>query len=462
MIRKKSIYVAVAALFASTAFSVGSGAHVSAVAAAGENGLLPIQNGGDCVGSGGVDATTADWNWTKPTLEVSTDTGATFTSAAGNTTYGAMVCRGVGMNGSSPSYWFIVMGPGGNDDMGTNATAANILFRVTVPMKSGDSALRLMGYSRVSSFKVEPTKITAIVGASGVSKINTNPRETFFSRHSECDSAAGVDRAMGQCNFQKADRDIQGMVIQHITYTNSTPSSFQTLTQGVWIGANVSGFNLNISCGSNGNDNNGTGGGSGGNYSGNDKNDGGANAPASTAGSLEVSMSGTPHLRQDGTTNSGNLQAFVPETAARKCFGDGTDTVPLADIAKAVSVERSESTEGTTNVTAFTASAVTSPVAGLMIDVPNMTFSNPTYKVKSSLSKGSSTAAKSMKKGRSATLKSLIKPTSGAKKVKYTVSGSCSISGSKLVAKKKGTCTLKMQQTVKGKKSTKTQKITVS
>lgn len=91
-----------------------------------------------------------------------------------------------------------------------------------------------------------------------------------------------------------------------------------------------------------------------------------------------------------------------------------------------------------------------------------MTFSNPTYKVKSSLSKGSSAAAKSMKKGRSATLKSLIKPASGAKKVKYTVSGSCSISGSKLVAKKKDTCTLKMQQTVKGKKSTKTQKIMVS
>ena len=456
MNRKKSTIAAIAALFASAAFAVGPGGNVSATAAADSNGLLAIQNGGDCASSGGVDATTSDWSWTKPTLEVSTDTGATFTSAANNQTYGAMVCRGAGMNGSSPSYWFIVMSPGGNDDMGQQATAANILFRVTIPMKTGDTALRLMGYSRVSSFKIEPTKVTAIVGASGVSKVNTNPRDNFFTvRHPECNASAGVDMAMGQCSFRKADRDIQGMVIQHITYTTSTPSSFQSLTQGVWIGANVSGFNLNVDCATFGSDNNGSGGGSSsGNYSGND---GGSNMPASTStGSLEVSMSGTPHFKSDGATlNSGSLQAFVPESTARKCFGDGTDTIALTSIASAISVTRTESTEGT-STPSFTATAVTSPVAGLQIDVPTMTFSNPTYKVKSGL-----VPMKQMKKGKTATLKSILKPTTGAKNVKYSVKGSaCSIKGSSLLAKKVGTCTVTLKQTVtsrvNGKKVTKT------
>ena len=169
-------------------------------------------------------------------------------------------------------------------------------------------------------------------------------------------------------------------------------------------------------------------------------------------------MSGTPHFKSDGATlNSGNLQAFVPESAARKCFGDGTDTIALSTIATNVSVTRTESSENSGNPSSapFTATAVVSPVPGLMIDVPNMTFSNPTYKVKSKL-----VIMKLMRKGKTATLRSLLKPASGARNVKYSVKGGCAISSTKLTAKKAGTCTLTLKQTVtstiNGKRVTKT------
>ena len=446
MNRKKSTIAAVAALFASVAFAVGSGGSASA-GVAGTNGLIDIPNGQQC--GSGVDAFDSAWNWEKPLVEVSTDSGATFASAQGSTSYGAFVCRDTGQNGGAAAYWFVIMNPSsGSDDLGT--LPPGVQFRVTVPMKAGDTALRLMGYSKVMSLAISSDRAVAIVKESPVAKIDMGNGNDFFNNHPECAGlASSPGMAMSICKIRRADRDRTGTVIQHITYTSSTPSAYDLLTQGTWLGANVNGFNLNMTCGSNGSDSNGN---SGGNYNGGNNNDGGANIPTTaTSGSLEVSMSGTPHFRADGTTiNTGNLQAFVTEKAARKCLGDGTDTIALSDIARAVSVTRTESSENSgaaQNVSNFTATAVTSPVAGLQIDVPEMTFSNPTYRVKSTL-----VPTKIMKKGKTATLKSILKPTTGARNVKYSVKGSaCSIKGSTLVAKKLGTCTVTLKQTIKSK-----------
>jgi hypothetical protein len=70
---------------------------------------------------------------------------------------------------------------------------------------------------------------------------------------------------------------------------------------------------------------------------------------------------------------------------AKRCFGNSQGTSTLDEIAKALSVERVETKEGTTKPP-FTPTAVTSPVAGILITVSEITFSNPEYTIKSTLS----------------------------------------------------------------------------
>ena len=79
------------------------------------------------------------------------------------------------------------------------------------------------------------------------------------------------------------------------------------------------------------------------------------------------------------------MKVFITESVAKRCFGNSAGTSTLDEIAKAMSVERTEAKEGTTKP-AFTPTAVSSPVAGILISVAEMTFSNPEYTIKSTLS----------------------------------------------------------------------------
>lgn len=450
---------AVIALLGASIGTVAITGNNPVLAVSGTGGLISMGNGGQCNAATAIDANSANWNWTKPTLEYSTD-GTNFTSAAG-TNFGLKLCRDVGSSagGMVQAYWFIIMRADGNDDMAGMPGIENTTFRVNIPLKSGDYTTRLTGYSEVVSLSEANNVATVVTKASGLAKVNWQGLTSFLTAHPEC--AGSTEQTWNQCKITKADRDIQYMVIQHLEYSTTALTSFQQVYKGTWIGANVNGYNMNLNCGSIGSDS--SSGNNAGNYNGN--NDGGANA--SSTRSLEVSVSGTPHLRADGVTiNTGKLTAFIPGEVASKCFSDGTAT--LETIAKALSVTRTESSENggvaqnLTAGTAFTAEAVTTPVAGILIKVPTMTFSNPTYKVSSALapSSSSTTSMKSLKKGARSLLTSLIKPTSGAK-VKWSVSGGCKISGLKLLAPSKtATCKLVLKQTItkttSGKKTTST------
>ena len=388
---------AAVALVAATLLAAGpANAQVVKAASPGE-GLLTSNQ----CSSPNADANTSAWDWTKPMLEISADNGATWTSAAtysnSGTKYAAQICRNLGGAGSSVStqaYWFIIQQATGNDDMGQSVIDLGLQFKVTMPLKAGDTALRMTGYSKVVSYQPSAGSVVAIVKASPIAKVNMSGDQPFNTRHPECASVSDPN----QCKVTQADRDIVGTVIQHIEFTTTAPTAWQNLSTGVWIGANVNGYQLAMTCATKGSDSSsGTSGGSGGSYSG--SSDGGANKPSGSSGgtsststppSLSVTMSGTPHLRKDGTINKGNLQAFIPEATARACFGDGTETISLATIAQNMSVSRTESSENNGAAQdlaagAYTASAVTAPVAGLLIDVAEMTFSNPTYKVSSKL-----------------------------------------------------------------------------
>ena len=405
MIRSRSVRTIIAAVSLLTAPLVAATpaqAKVVKAAATPGEGLLASNQ---CT-SPNADATTAAWDWTKPMLEISSDNGATWVSANTYTNptpgpefgrkYAAQVCRNLGGAGSSvsaQSYWFIIQpATGGSDDMGQTVVDLGLQFKVTMPLKTNDVALRMTGYSKVISYQPTTGSVVAIVKASPIAKVNWgNGWDDFKTRHPEC-AADYTAQTWSQCKISKADRDLVGTVIQHIEFTTTAPTAWQTLGTGVWIGANVNGYQLTMTCASKGGDSG--SGSSGGNYSGGS--DGGANIPSgssssTTPPSLSVSMSGTPHFRSDGATvNKGNMQAFIPETTARTCFGDGTTTIPLATIAQNMSVSRTETSENggaaqDLPANAYTATAVTGPVAGLLIDVAEMTFSNPTYKVSSKL-----------------------------------------------------------------------------
>ncbi len=106
----------------------------------------------------------------------------------------------------------------------------------------------------------------------------------------------------------------------------------------------------------------------------------GAPSGSDAPGSIAVRL-WAPHLTAGTlapvTTNTGSLKAFIPEAIASACFGGAS----VADIVAALEVARSEASEGTTALTPgsqFTASAVS---GGLLITVPTVTFSSPTYRI---------------------------------------------------------------------------------
>jgi hypothetical protein len=373
---------------------------------------------GSCAG---VDANTSSWNWTKPTLEVSSD-GTSFSSANGSG-YGVSVCRET----TTQRYWFQILKSDGTKELG--AAATNLTFRVTVPPKSGDTFVYASGYSNMTSFSASSGSAVIVTKPAALSKINFDSFDNFKSRHPECASVTTSN--WYTCNIQKSDEDFNATVIQHISYSTSALTTMEQNMVGLWVGANVNGFQIAMSCGSSGVSGQAlvqagetvTVGGktwtkqadgtwkatdgttitdsqmsalfqSSGGSSGGSSGDGGANIPGGSSGGsgssgsyeLRITMQGTPHFKADGVTlNKGSMKAFITSAIAKKCFGDGKSTTTLADIAAKLSVKRNASGESESTPT-FAVDAVTSPAEGLLVTVAEMTFSNPEYTIKSALS----------------------------------------------------------------------------
>ncbi len=394
--------VAAAAAFIITSVAVSGLAQVSPVSAAAGDGLRSA-DAGSCQG---VDATSADWSWTKPSLEYSTNGGSTYSTAAGSQ-WAMAVCRSTS---PVPQYWFIV-GPstGSIKDMGQAGLAAGLQFRVTVPAKTGDSITYAAGYSSMVSYVEQNAAAVIVVKPAGLSKINFTSWANFLQNHSEC--ASYTMETWQKCSITKSDEDLTATVIQHVGYSTSALSSMEQDMKGLWIGANVNSFRIGMSC-SGRTSSQGvrtaediTVGGktytrlSDGTFRGPDGktytqqelaalmgSSGGSTGGSTSEPSLTVSMEGTPHFKADGVTlNKGSMKAFIPSAIAKKCFGKSDGSSVLSAIASALTVSRSEAKEGT-STPQFSVEAVTSPVEGLLVTVAEMTFSNPEYTIKSALS----------------------------------------------------------------------------
>jgi len=331
----------------------------ASVAAAGDG--LRAADAGSCTGT---DASTSSWSWTKPTLEFSTDSGATYQSASG-TQWQTSVCR------DSARYWFIIR-TSTAADMGSAGLVSGLQFRVTVPAKTGDTYMSAQGYSDMISYSETSGAAVIVTKAASIAKLNFDSQSAVLARHPEC---KGV---LEQCSFEKADVDYVATVIQHIDYSTAALNEQQLWQKGLWVGANVNGFTISMNCASppSGSTASPPSGSSGSPPSG--------SSGSSSSPELKIAIVNTPHLKFSGEVNSGSLKTFFTKDVATKCFGDGKNTTTLAQIAEKMSVQRSETKEGTTTPV-FKAEAVSVPVEGIVVSVPTMTFSNPIYSVKNTL-----------------------------------------------------------------------------
>jgi len=489
------VFVSLAAAVASL---VSVGAPSVPVAAAGE---AVVTAGSACQGT---DASTAGWSWSKPTLEFSTNSGSSYAIADSSSPWRIVVCRE-----SSPQkmYWLSVRSAGTptSEDLGAAGLAAGLQFRITVTAKPGDTMSSMAGYSDMVSFSETSGTATIVTKAVGFSKVDYGDRSSqaafnaFLTNHPECAGLSMND--IMKCSINKADRDLTAAVIQHVMYSDTALNSLESLMKGSWVGAAVNSFQMSMTC------NNpvtaqrvpsvdlpptiSVGGktytrvGSSEKYLGPDGKEyttaelqalaggGSGSTPGSTPGggtstggshSFMVTMSGAPHFKADGVTlNKGSMKVFLTESVAKRCFGNSSGTSTLDEIAKALSVERTEAKEGTTKP-AFTPTAVTSPVAGILITVNEITFSNPEYTIKSTLSAylagaGGSTSGGSTSGGTSAGTTS-----SSAASYKITKKGGratitivlVAASTVKIYRKTSGKSVAKLVKTLKGKKGTNT------
>lgn len=118
-------------------------------------------------------------------------------------------------------------------------------------------------------------------------------------------------------------------------------------------------------------------------FSGGTSSDGGTNRPsglrADVETNLRVQMLG-PHLTSIGAPNVGLLSATLPFSTVESCFGK-----PPTDMLNAVSMSRTEddtTLPGSTTGSGGLRYTVTPSAAGLVVDVPEVTFSQPTYNLK--------------------------------------------------------------------------------
>ncbi len=285
---------------------------------------------------------------------------------------GYQVC--ITPNGSE-AYSIVVALADDTEDLGT----ANLgrTFTITFSLPEGDTATSAELYADVQSYAIgtNARDITLVLKPVAVTSGTAGDDPTPLQ-----DSLA---RITGGIRFNTATSGVHGIV-------------------GMWIGASANRYSVTMS-------------GSCPSFS------TGSASTSTTPGAIEVRL-WAPHLTAGtlapAVVNSGSLRAFIPEATASACFGGAT----LEDIVVALEVARTAATEGTTSLTAgsqFTASVVT---GGLLITVPTITFSSPTYRIAAPRltrqpAGGSSASATVTRKGSKATVTVVVPAGSKGKRL---------------------------------------------
>lgn len=315
------------------------------------------------------------------TLSVTAADGTTPVSVDGT---GYQAC--ITPNGSE-AYSIVIALAGGSEDLGA-ANAENI-FTLTFTLPSG-SATSAELYANVRSYTMGANgrDITLVMSPVSITSILPGDENAADPRPAQ---------------------DSRARITGGIRYT-PTGAPGHGIT-GMWIGADAASYSVQM-------------GGSCPNFT------TGAASGSATPGSLSVQMSG-PHLTagtlEAVTVNSGSLRAFIPGSVATACFGGLTPD----QIVQQLTATRSETAEGTTALTVGTQFTVQVQGGGLLIEVPRVTFSRPTYRFALPAAAATTTSSSPPKSTTASAAKATGTRTGTSAKIAVTVPASSA--GKKLV-----------------------------
>lgn len=385
--------ILLSAILLTSSLSLAVGAQIAGADSAGTciQGSSFLADGSAALSVDGVAATPSS-----PSVFADSASGVSYTLSlcrdTGNHVYGYSVGRLAGDNTSSAALSV--------DDVSKS-------FTVSFTPQAGDVALTSENHARASAFTVNPTTHLVSVTASPLSFSDIYGNDCSGKMPLQC--AAEVERA---------SVDNPASLTGAVRYTDASgtgAAGFSDLP-GMYTSSAAFVFFVWASCPTN------------------------SNRDQSFSG-LKIDLGG-PHLRHDGEPNLGYVSAYIPAEAVAACFGDS----PAHYAANAV-VTRTEDGSTLNASSHSTADAglhyvATADANGVLIEIPEVTFSQPTYGFGTKKGKALflkqyalSTLAKNLK---------VTKPKGGKFIISVSTPKVCAHSASKLFGFKAGTCRYKV------------------
>lgn len=386
--------ILLSAILLTSSLSLAVGAQIAAADSAGTcmQGSSFLADGSAALSVDGVPATPSS-----PSVFADSASGVRYTLSlcrdTGNHVYGYSVGRLAGDNTSST---------------GLSVDDVSKSFTVSFTPQAGDVALTSENHARASAFTIDPTTRLVSVTASPLS----------FSDIYGNDCPLGTTPLQCAAQVTNASVDNLASLTGAVRYTDASgtgAAGFSDLP-GMYTSSAAYVFFVWASCPTN------------------------SNRDQSFSG-LKIDLGG-PHLRHDGDPNLGYVSAYIPAEAVAACFGDSP-----AHYAANAKVTRTE--DGSTLVASSRSTTdaglhyvATADANGVLIEIPEVTFSQPTYGFGTKKGKALflkqyalSTLAKNLK---------VTKPKGGKFIISVSTPTVCTHSASKLFVFKKGTCEYKV------------------
>ena len=327
-----------------------------------------------------------------------------FADSASGVSYTLSLCRDTGNH----VYGYSVGRLAGDNTSSTGLSVADVSksFTVSFTPQAGDVALTSENHARATAFTIDPTTRLVSVTASPLS----------FSDIYGNDCPSGTTPLQCAAQVTGASVDNPASLTGAVRYTDASgtgAAGFSDLP-GMYTSSAAYVFFVWASCPTN------------------------SNRDQSFSG-LKIDLGG-PHLRHDGDPNLGYVSAYIPAEAVAACFGDS----PAHYAANAV-VSRTE--DGSTLVASSRSTTdaglhyvATADANGVLIEIPEVTFSQPTYGFGTKKGKALFRSQYAL----STLAKNLKKPKGGKFIISVSTPKVCAHSASKLFGFKAGTCKYKV------------------
>ena len=325
-----------------------------------------------------------------------------FADSASGVSYTLSLCRDTGNH----VYGYSVGRLAGDNTSSTGLSVDDVSksFTVSFTPQAGDVALTSENHARASAFTIDPTTRLVSVTASPLS----------FSDIYGNDCPLGTTPLQCAAQVESASVDNPASLTGAVRYTDASgtgAAGFSDLP-GMYTSSAAYVFFVWASCPTN------------------------SNRDQSFSG-LKIDLGG-PHLRHDGDPNLGYVSAYIPAEAVAACFGDSPQH--YADNAKVTRTEDGSTLNASSQSTtdAGLHYVATADANGVLIEIPEVTFSQPTYGF--GTKKGKALFRKQYALSTLAKNLNVTKPKGGKFIISVLTPTVCAHSASKLFGFKKGIC----------------------